>query len=164
MKILHAADIHLDSSLAGLERYEGAPEVDASRATRRAFARVVDLAVEEEVSLVILAGDVFEGEWQDYGTGIFFVTQLERLREAGIPVVIIKGNHDATNRVTRALQLPDNCYLLSDERPDSIHFDALGISVHGQSYRTARVDENLVRNYPQPVRGAREYRPVAYRS
>lgn len=45
MKFIHAADIHLDSPLRGLERYDGAP-VEAMRgATRRAFENLVDLAL-----------------------------------------------------------------------------------------------------------------------
>ena len=56
-KILHAADIHLDSPLLRLERYEGAP-VDAIRnATRQALTNMVDLALSESVDLVVIAGD-----------------------------------------------------------------------------------------------------------
>ena len=56
--ILHAADIHLDSPLRGLERYEGAPVDRIRGATREAFRALVDLAIAEEVRLVLLAGDL----------------------------------------------------------------------------------------------------------
>ena len=59
---IHAADIHLDSPLRGLSRYESAP-VDAIRdACRRAFKNLVDLAIEEKAAFVLLAGDLF-GRW-----------------------------------------------------------------------------------------------------
>ena len=87
-KFLHAADIHLDSPLLGLDRYEGAP-VDAIRgATRRAFSRLVQLAIHEQVDFVILAGDIYDGDWPDYNTGLFFVKEIRELEKAGIPVVL----------------------------------------------------------------------------
>jgi DNA repair exonuclease SbcCD nuclease subunit len=45
MKIVHAADLHLDSPLRGLERYEGAPVAEIRGATRRAFEALVDLCL-----------------------------------------------------------------------------------------------------------------------
>ena len=56
MRFIHAADIHLDSALHGLERYEGAPVDEIRSATRRAFDNLVDLAIDEEVAFVLLAG------------------------------------------------------------------------------------------------------------
>ena len=85
-RFLHAADIHLDSPLVGLDRYESAP-VDAVRsATRRAFENLVRVAIDEEVAFVLLAGDLYDGDWKDYRTGLFFVEQMGKLREARIPV------------------------------------------------------------------------------
>ena len=55
---IHAADVHLDSPLCGLERYEGAPVDEIRSATRRAFDNLVDLAIEEDVAFVLLAGDL----------------------------------------------------------------------------------------------------------
>ena len=69
MKFVHAADIHLDSPLRGLERYEGAPVDELRGATRRAFENLVDLAIEDEVAFVLLAGDLYDGDWKDYNTG-----------------------------------------------------------------------------------------------
>src|SRR5947209_8601591 len=98
-KFLHAADIHLDSPLQGLERYEGAPVQQLRQATRRAFANLVQLAIDEAVAFLVIAGDLYDGDWKDYNTGLFFVSQMNRLREAGIPVFLIAGNHDAANRM-----------------------------------------------------------------
>ena len=52
MKIVHAADLHLDSPLRGLSQYEGAPLAEVRSATRRALAGLVDLCVEEEAALL----------------------------------------------------------------------------------------------------------------
>ena len=107
MKFVHAADLHLDSPLCGLPRYDGAPLEAIRGATRRAFENLIDLCLEEGASLLLLAGDVYDGNWKDYNTGLFFLAQLARLREAGIKVVLIRGNHDAESRITRQLRLPD---------------------------------------------------------
>ena len=99
---LHAADIHLDSPLKGLEIYRDAPVEQIRWAARRAFDNLVDLAIEEEVAFVLLAGDLYDGDWKDYNTGIYFVNRMGRLRKAGIPVFMVSGNHDAASQITRA--------------------------------------------------------------
>src|SRR5690349_16787907 len=100
-KFLHAADVHLDSPLKGLARYEGAPADEIRGATRRAFDNLVELAIQEEAAFLLLAGDLYDGDWKDYNTGLFFVSRMRRLEEAGIPVFLISGNHDAASQITR---------------------------------------------------------------
>jgi DNA repair exonuclease SbcCD nuclease subunit len=150
---LHAADIHLDSPLRGLERYEGAPVEEIRRATRRALQNLVQLALDRSVSLVLIAGDLYDGDWKDHRTGLFFVAEMVRLREAGIPVVLIAGNHDAANTMTRTLPMPDNVHLLDHRRPETLRFDDLGVAIHGQSFATKAVTEDLSAAYPPAVRG-----------
>src|SRR3954451_12908760 len=103
LKFLHAADVHLDSPLSGLERYAGAPADEIRAATRRAFAGLVSLAVEEEVAFVLLAGDLYDGDWKDYNTGLFFAAQMARLEKAGIRAFLAAGNHDAASQITKVL-------------------------------------------------------------
>ncbi len=153
---LHAADIHLDSPLKGLGRYQQAPAEQIRQATRQALVNLVDVALERQVQFVLLAGDLYDGDWQDFNTGLFFVRQMARLREANIPVVLIRGNHDAASRITRQLPLPENVEVLSDQRPNTARhpvLEQLGVAVHGQSFARERVEENLVLNYPDPVPG-----------
>src|SRR3954469_5070832 len=99
LTFLHAADIHLDSPLRGLEQYEHAPVDRIRGATRRAFVKMFDLAVGRRVDFVLIAGDLYDGDWRDYNTGLFLVAQLGRLRDAGIPALMISGNHDAANKM-----------------------------------------------------------------
>lgn len=152
-KILHAADLHLDSPLRGLVRYEGAPIDEIRGATRRAFDQLIDLALSEKVELLLLAGDLYDGDWRDYGTGLFFASRMQRLRDEGIEVVVVRGNHDAQSRITRALRLPENVHELSTEEPATLVFDRLGVAVHGQSYPEGAVSEDLTARYPAPVPG-----------
>jgi len=105
-KFIHAADIHLDSPLRGLSRYESAPAESIRDANRRAFENLIDLAIEEKVSFVLLAGDLYDGDWKDYSTGIFLSQQIGRLGKHNILVFSVAGNHDAANRITKALNSP----------------------------------------------------------
>ncbi|BBD09001.1 metallophosphoesterase family protein [Desulfovibrio ferrophilus] len=151
IRFLHAADIHLDSPLVGLSRYEGAPVDEVRSATRRALVRLVDTAIEHAVPLMLIAGDAYDGDWKDFQTGLFFAAQMSRLNQAGIRVIMVRGNHDAASVMTRSLPLPENVTILSAKRPETIDFPELGIAVHGQSFATRDVSENLVPAYPAPL-------------
>jgi DNA repair exonuclease SbcCD nuclease subunit len=150
---LHAADIHLDSPLQGLQRYENAPVERIRGATRRAFERMIDLALDRRVDFMLIAGDLYDGAWRDFNTGLYLAKELGRLRDANIPVVIISGNHDAKNKMTRTLRLPGNVRVLDDARPETIRLDDLGVAIHGQSFAREAVTENLAAGYPDPVSG-----------
>lgn len=152
-KVVHAADLHLDSPLLGLERYEGAPVTELRSATRRALANLVQLCLDEDAKLLLLAGDLFDGDWRDYSTGLFFASQLARLREVGTRVVWIRGNHDAQSKITRHLALGEHCSEFSARKPETLRLDGLDVAVHGQSFATAAVTEDLSERYPPPEAG-----------
>lgn len=153
MRFIHCADIHLDSPLRGLERYEGAPVEAVRSAPRRAFEQLIDLAVQERVDFVVVAGDLYDGDWQDFNTGLFFARQMVRLGESGIPAYLLRGNHDALSRITRALRLPANVHLLDAGQPQTIVDEHLGLAVHGQSFAKADVSEDLAAGYPRALPG-----------
>jgi len=150
---IHAADIHLDSPLRGLERYENAPVDRIRGATRRAFERLIDLAIDRRVDFLLVAGDLYDGDWRDYNTGLYLGRQLQRLREAEIPVFLIAGNHDAANKMTRALRLPENVRVLSPDRAETARIESIQVAIHGQSFARAAVTENLAQAYPDPIPG-----------
>lgn len=153
LRFLHAADIHLDSPLRGLDAEEGAPVEVIRGATRRALGNLVDLAIAEDVAFVLIAGDIYDGNWPDYRTGIFFVQQIARLLQGGRKVFAIRGNHDAENHMTRSLRLPDGVRLLDHKRPETVVLAELGIAIHGQSFAAAAVTDNLAHNYPAALAG-----------
>lgn len=156
-KIIHAADIHLDSPLQKLGSYENAPVDRIRGASRRALENMVQLAIDEAVDLVVIAGDLYDGDWPDQNTGLFFVAQASRLVDAGIPLAVIRGNHDAANVMTSSLPLPKNPdgsdIMLTSERVDQRLFESIGVAVHGRSFRTRAETENLAADYPAPNRG-----------
>lgn len=151
MKIVHAADLHIDSPLRGLERYEGAPFERVRGATREAFRNVVGLCLRESASFLVLAGDVFDGDWKDINTGMFFVRELLRLREIGCRVLLLRGNHDF--ELTRALRWPEHVREFGPPRGKdrSFVFDDDGVAFHGVSYATQKVVDSLLPEYPAPL-------------
>ena len=153
MKFVHAADLHIDSPLRGLDRYEGAPVARLRAATRRALENLVALCIEEEAAFLLLAGDVFDGTWKDFSTGLFFMAQMTRLREAKIPVVIVRGNHDAASSITKSLRLPDNVRELSSRKPETIDLADAGTCIHGQSFAQRAITDDLAARYPDALRG-----------
>lgn len=152
MKFVHAADLHLDSPLRGLVRYEGAPIAAVQRATRRAFENLIDLSIDEKAAFLLLAGDIYDGNWKDYSTGLFFAAQLSRLRAADIPVVMIRGNHDAASQITKHLRLPPHVHELSVKGPESFEIPGTGVWVHGQGFPTRAVTDDLAAGYPAAKR------------
>jgi len=153
MKFVHAADLHLDSPLAGLSKYEGAPVEQIRGATRRALENLVKLCLNEQAQLLLIAGDLYDGDWRDYSTGLFFAKQMAALRAGNVRVVWIRGNHDAASKLTAHLNLPDNVRELSHKKPDSFVLEDLGIAVHGQGFETREVTTDLSSSYPEPKRG-----------
>jgi len=153
MKFLHAADLHLDSPLRGLSKYEGAPETAIRTATRRALENLVALAVREQVDFVLIAGDIYDGDWKDYNTGLFFAGQMTELRKAAIPVFLISGNHDAASQITRQLRLPDNVTVFQGKKPATHRLESLGAAIHGHGYAQREVSDNLALDYPAAVPG-----------
>ncbi len=153
IKFIHTADIHLDSPLKGLEAHEGAPVEEIRGATRKAFDNMIELAIEEKIDFVLIAGDLYDGDWKDYNTGLFFADRMGRLSRAGIRVFIVSGNHDAASQITRAMPLPENVTFLSTKKPESVKLDDLGVIIHGQGYSKRAVTDNLASRYPQYVPG-----------
>ncbi|AOK63791.1 metallophosphoesterase [Burkholderia ubonensis] len=153
MKFIHAADIHLDSPLHGLSAYPDAPAAQLRNASRDALRQLVDRAIEEEVAFLVVAGDLYDGDWKDHNTGIFFGQQMGRLRKAGIRAFVLWGNHDAESEMTRKLTLPDNVTVFSHRKPEVHRLPEFNVALHGQSFKDKAVVENLAVGYPEPVPG-----------
>lgn len=153
MKFIHAADLHIDSPLKGLDGYAGAPLERLRGATRQAFLGLVAAAIERRVDLVVLAGDIFDGNWQDFRTGLFFREQLVRLTRAGVRVFIAKGNHDAESQITRQLPAVEGVHLFSSRSCETIRLDDLGVALHGRSFPQRAVNEDFASGYNPPVPG-----------
>lgn len=153
MRVVHAADLHIDSPMVGLEQYPGCPAATLRSATRRAFDNVVALCLREEAALLVLAGDIFDGDWRDYHSGLYFHAALAPLAEAGTRVLLVRGNHDAANEMTRSLRPPPHVHVYAEVTPTTWVDERLGVAVHGMSYPQRDVRTDLVPAYPAPLPG-----------
>jgi DNA repair exonuclease SbcCD nuclease subunit len=152
---LHAADLHIDSPLRGLERrFEGAKATafasKVREATRQALANLVDLAIARKVSFVVLAGDVVDGD-ATLQTALFLSRQFGRLRAAGIPVFAALGNHDCSGLIPTHLAPMDGVHVFARDRAETIECE--GVALHGRSYPVWDLRTDIAADYPQAVRG-----------
>ena len=155
-KFIHCADLHLDSPLLGLAARDDAPQEEIRGATRRALENLVNLAISERVSFVVIAGDVYDGDWDDYNTGLFFHRNMVKLGGHGIPVFLIRGNHDAASQISRRLTYPANVTEFSTDVPQTVRLevDGVPVAIHGQGFAQRAVTDNLALAYPDPIPGA----------
>lgn len=152
-RFIHAADPHLDSPLQGLEAREGAPVELLRGATRRAFENLVQLAIDEGIAFMVIAGDVYDGDWKDYSTGLFFRGQMVKLFQRGISVYLIAGNHDAASVISKKLSLPENVHVFSTRIAETKDVAQHPVAIHGRGFPNRAVPENLVKDYPPAVPG-----------
>ncbi|TMM54036.1 metallophosphoesterase family protein [Sulfitobacter sabulilitoris] len=153
IKILHTADCHLDSPLLSLALRDAALRDRVQAATRAGFTRIVDVALDEAVAALLIAGDLFDGAERSARTAAFLTAQLDRLHAAGIAVFYIKGNHDAENPITGEVSLPDNVHVF-DGRGGKVQLGGHDIWIHGVSFSGRHAPESLLGKFGAPVDGA----------
>jgi DNA repair protein SbcD/Mre11 len=151
MKFIHCADVHLDTPLQGLAHYPGAPVDEIRNATRRAFEKVLNAAISEKVDFIIIAGDLYDTGLKSFESALFFNKEMARLKDAGIDVYLIHGNHDAASKLIKQLRPPRNVKVFRSTEPQTILNQELRIAIHGQSFATPEVTEDLAEKYPPPV-------------
>jgi DNA repair protein SbcD/Mre11 len=129
IKLLHTADIHIGRQFIFLQEKAG----DYRAQLVRTLEKIVDLALKEEVSLLLIAGDLFDNN-RVYGSTIGRVmTAFQKLEKPGIRVCILPGLRDslAQDSVYVSLQLPPNMTLLSSCQDRQIYPD-LDLTVYGR--------------------------------
>ena len=151
MKFIHCADVHLDTPLQGLAEYPGAPVDEIRNATRRAFERVVDAAISKQVDFIIIAGDLYDTGLKSFESALFFNKVMVRLKEADIDVYLVHGNHDAASKLIKQLRPPQNVKVFRASEPQTLKNDGLRVAIHGQSFATPEITEDLAEKYPPAI-------------
>lgn len=147
-RIVHAADLHIDSPMRGLRRHEGAREDLLRSATRNAFLGLVKACIDTKADLLVLAGDLFDGNWNDNGSGEFFLREMSKLAESGTKVVYARGNHDAESEITRRMRIPKGVYELPTAAVGEFRFADIGVRVVGRGFPEREVRDDYVRQFP----------------
>jgi DNA repair protein SbcD/Mre11 len=150
---LHAADLHLGSPFVGLALRDEEVAQRFAKASRDAFSDLITRAIDASVAFVVIAGDIYDGDWKDTSIGLFFNREIARLERVGIGVFILKGNHDAESVITKTISLPDNVYQFPARTAATARIEELKVALHGRSFPERAVTENYVLDYPNPISG-----------
>lgn len=138
LKMIHAADLHLDSPFAGLT-----PEQAALRRQeqRTLLDRLADLANEEQVDLVLLSGDLLDGERVYRETVDALAQALSRIR---CRVFIAPGNHDPYSAASPyALPIwPDNVHRFTSSQPERVDIPERNCTVYGAAFTAEQRDDD----------------------
>jgi DNA repair exonuclease SbcCD nuclease subunit len=149
MRFVHCADLHLDSPFEGLHIV--APEVAAvlREATLLAFQKTIDLAIDQHVDFIIIAGDVYDGEYRSLRAQLRFRDGLTRAADEGIACYVAYGNHDPLSGWEARLTFPGSVRRFGAERETMAHQcnDGRAVCLHGISYPEARVTNNLAAGF-----------------
>ena len=151
MRIVHAADIHLDTPF---RRHDAALRQRLQQAGREAFSALVDLTLEERADALVIAGDLFDNEWLTIATERVLTRELRRLTDADVTVVYATGNHDPGRTNYRAAHIdwpPTNFHLHSSRTPRRIPIRRDGESIGwvvAAGHQTTHEATNLASTFP----------------
>jgi DNA repair exonuclease SbcCD nuclease subunit len=147
-QFIHAADLHIDSPLAALGAKDARVAATFAEAGRKAVERLISETIDSGAKFLIVAGDVFDGDWRDVSTGLFFAGELGKLDRKGIPTFLIKGNHDAVSEITRGLPYPESVHVFDALKGETLLLEDLQVAVHGRSFPERAVPANFLASYP----------------
>lgn len=130
VKILHAADFHMDSAFVALSEEQARQRRQESR---RSVERMVDYANDHGAQLMLLAGDLFDGDSVYSQTGEMLCAALGRFSGQ---VVIAPGNHDSfqPKSAYARIALPENVHVFTSGEQESIAFPQYGCTVYGAAF------------------------------
>jgi len=140
-RFIHCADLHLGSRFKGVDTDDAAELRRTRMAPLESFERIVNLAISERASFIVIAGDLYE-KGALPSTRVFFA---EQARRAGIPIFVSKGNHDVERPWDSAIPYPDNVKVFG-VRPGTERFSCEGttVEVTGVSFMSKKEKRNLV--------------------
>lgn len=134
IKVLHSADLHLDSPFEGLTAGKAAIRRSEQR---QLLAALSGLAREENVDLVLLAGDLLDSGNTYYETGEELAHSLGQIEA---PVFISPGNHDyySPKCPYARLKLPENVHVFTKPEIESVELPGLGARIYGAAFTDKR--------------------------
>jgi DNA repair exonuclease SbcCD nuclease subunit len=152
LRLLHTADVHLGA------RHTDLGDQAAAQRERQfaAFKAAVDLAVAEQVDIVLVAGDLFDSNTQPRRSVERVAAELRRLVDARIRTVLIPGTHDVYDRssiyrvhdlaaLAGSAEDDDLVTVLTPDRP-SIHLATCDVVIHGPVFATKRAPHSPLRD------------------
>lgn len=137
MKILHTADLHLDSAFCG----EGELAAERRRERQREVLRkIFEVAKTQECDMILVAGDFFDTSYVTPETRSLCLSLFESF---GKPIVIAPGNHDPfiEGSFWRS-ELPENVYVFTSTDIQYLDFPELSVTVGGYAFVSSALSQN----------------------
>lgn len=143
VKILHCADLHLDAPLVGLSDRLAAIRQEE---LRESFGKIVDIAQDRNVDILIISGDLFDRETVKTTTIDYIIQKLRELKD--LSVVIAAGNHDclAKSYYYKRDIWPQNIHIF-DDTTRKLDFPRLNTCVYGISFKEAYQETGFLKGF-----------------
>ncbi len=131
IKLIHTADIHLDSPFAMLDLQKS--EIRRQE-IRESFEALINLAYSTRADILIIAGDLFDSSFVTHETLNIISNGFAKIPDCRI--VIAPGNHDPAgdNSVYKKIKLPPNVYVFDSEDITYFDFPELDARVYGYAF------------------------------
>ncbi len=138
LKLIHGADLHLDSPFSGLPPEQAAQR---RREQRELLSRLASLARERQADLVLLSGDLLDSRQTYRETAQALV---EALAAIPCPVFLAPGNHDAygPKSLYAALDYPENVHLFQTAQLQGVELPGLQCVVYGCAFRASHREDS----------------------
>jgi len=149
-RFIHCSDLHIDSPFKGFSAIHPEWAERLREAPLQSFLNIVELAIQERVDAVIIAGDVFDGEDKSLHAQFKFRNGLQRLSDNGIPSFIAHGNHDPLNSWSRTLKWPEGVTVFPGDSVQSVPVVKGGQTVahiYGTSFPERDMFDNLTQRF-----------------
>lgn len=149
VRILHAADFHLDSAFGALSAEQAKLRRRESRMTAE---RLANFANQNEVDVVLLAGDLFDGAEVYRETVEQLLDALGSMRAR---VFIAPGNHDffSARSPYAALSWPENVHIFKTSAMECVELPELGCAVYGAAFTSPAQEKSLLADFRTPDDG-----------
>ena len=137
IKILHCADLHLDSPLSVLD----ISKAEARRRDLRAALTSMTMFIKSNpVDFLLIAGDLFDGEFVSRDTVALLCREFASIPDCR--VIIAPGNHDPYTFASyyRLADLPENVYVFDSPEVKSFDFPDKNTTVYGFAFTSDALD------------------------
>ena len=149
IRFIHTADLHLGSPFSGMKGLKKDQWQWVKDSTYAAFDRLIDYAIKEMPDFVLIAGDIYDGEDRSIRAQHRFQQGMERLADAGVPVVLGYGNHDHLSGQWVRFELPGNVHVFGPEVSQKRLATPNGeVIISGFSYGERHVKRAMIHDFP----------------
>jgi DNA repair exonuclease SbcCD nuclease subunit len=134
IRMLHTSDIHIGDTFARTD----------------AVGALVDLALDHEIDVMVIVGDLFDHNRLETAVG---QSVLDEFRRLPVPIIVVPGNHDPlmAGTIYERVEMPDHVRLISEPSGETVTLPALDLDIWGKPHLSYDDNRPLV---GLPPRGA----------